>query len=282
MNSKMLLATHIQKALRCLSIQQRTAFLLFFIICFSFFIYGCASTQPSLPSLPPITSAAELLRLTSARYDSLRDQDIRATIDLTIDGMRERRARTRIWYKTPSDLKIVIGGLGVTVMSARAQNDTLHVYLPRENHYLIGHPEDVLLTLTGVDLSFYDFDRAILGLPNLSLLDIPRVIRFESTSQNILLELRHPLYLRRLWIETQTGLLREEKVYNSDGQLVSSRRLANYQYQNGFALPRHIEISQGKDIILINVKSCKINTNFSDKVFNLPIPRDAIRHQIGH
>jgi outer membrane biogenesis lipoprotein LolB len=276
----MTLEEYIQKALRCLPAQQRRAFC--FLPLFYFLLFGCASNRSALPQLPPITSAAELLHITSARYDTLNSQDMQATVDLTIDGVRERRASARIWHKKPSDLKMVLGGLGVTVMSAHTQNDTLHVHLPRENHYLVGHPEDVLFTLTGVDLSYYAVDRAILGLPNLSPLDAPRVIRFEPGSDTTLLELRHPRYLRRLWFMAQTGLLREEKVYNPDGQLISWRRLSDYHSENGFALPRHIEIHQGQDIILINVKSRKINTGLTDKDFDLLIPKDAIRHDIGY
>ena len=126
-------------------------------------------------------------------------------------------------HRFPSDLKLVVGGLGIVVMAARAQDDTLHVHLPRENRYLVGHPEDVLYTLTGVDLSYYAYHRAILGLPNLSPLDASRVVRFEPGRENIFLELQHGLYLRRLWIEARTGFLREERVYNAGGQLVSAR-----------------------------------------------------------
>ncbi len=242
---------------------------------------SCATSRSALPQLPPITSSTELLRLISSRYDSLRDQDMRATVDLTIDGVRERRASARVWHKKiPAELKMVIGGMGITFMSARAQNDTLHVHLPRENHYIVGQSEKVLYTLTGVDLSYYTIDHAILGLPNLTLLDAPRVSRFEPDRENILLELRYPLYLRRLWIVTQTGLLREEKIYDPDGQLISTRRLSDYRDEKGFALPRHIEIHQGQDIIRINVKSRNINPGLSKKDFNLRVPGDVTRYDV--
>lgn len=256
----------------------------FFIFNFSFLILiGCATNRSVLPQLPPLTSSTEFLRLVASRYDSLRDQEIRATIDLTIDGVRERRASALVRHKkTPSELKMVIGGLGIVVMSARAQNDTLHVHLPRENHYVVGQSEEVLNTLTGVDLSYYAVDHAILGLPNLTPLDAPRVIRFEPGRENILLELRHPFYLRRLWIEARTGLLHEEKIYNPDGQIISMRRLSDYRNENGFALPRHIEIHQGQNIIRIDIKSRNINPGFSHKDFDLRVPSDVTRYDVAH
>ena len=47
--------------------------------------------------------------------------------------------------------------------------------------------------------------------------------------------------------------------------------------EKGFALPRRIEIQQGEDVILIQVKSRAINTGLTDEDFVLPVPRDAIR-----
>ena len=251
---------------------RRYLFILFFLIA------GCVANRP--PLLPPVTSSAEFFDLTATRYDSLRNQEVRASIDLTIDGVRERRASALVRHRLPSDLKLVVGGFGTVVMAARAQDDTLHVHLPRENRYLVGPPEDVLYVLTDVDLSYYAYDRAILGLPNLFPLDVTRVVRFESGEKHIFLELQYDLYLRRLWIEASTGFLREERVYNADGQLVSARILSDYRMDDGFALPRRIEIRQGEDVILIQVKSRAINTGLSDQDFVLSVPRDATRHDI--
>ena len=195
-------------------------------------------------------------------------------------GWRERRASALVRHRLPSDFKLVVGGFGTVVMAARAQNDTLHVHLPRENHYLVGNPEDVLYVLTDVDLSYYAYDRAILGYPNLSPIDASRVVRFEPGEKHIFLELQHDLYLRRLWIEARTGFLREERVYNADGQLVSARMLSDYRMDDGFALPRRIEIQQGEDVMLIQVKSRVINMGLDDKDFALPVPRDATRYDI--
>lgn len=249
-----------------------------FLLIFFFFLGGCVANRPAL--LPPVTSSAEFFHLIATRYDSLRNQEVRASIDLTIDGVRERRASALVRHRLPSDLKLVVGGFGTVVMAARAQDDTLHVHLPRENRYLVGPPEDVLYVLTDVDLSYYAYDRAILGLPNLSPIDAARVVRFEPGKENIFLELQYDLYLRRLWIEARTGFLREERVYNGDGQFVSARILSDYRMDGGFALPRRIEIQQGEDVILIQVKSRAINTGLSDEDFVLPVPRDATRHDI--
>ena len=274
----MKLITTMNDALCCSPLGSRQRAFLFCAVLFA--LGGCITHRPALPTLPPVASATEYLRLVATRYDSLRDHEVRATIDLTIDGVRERRARALVRHRLPSDLKLVVGGFGYVVMAARAQADTLYVHLPRQNHYLVGQPEAVLHALTGVDLSHYAVDRAILGLPNFSPLDIARATRFDPGREHIFLEFHAPHYLHRLWIEARTGLLREEKVYDVDGHLVSARRLSDYRMENGFALPRHIAIQQGRDVILIQVESRTINAGLSDKDFALPIPKDATRHEI--
>ena len=249
-----------------------------FLLVVFLFIAGCVANRPAL--LPPVTSSTEFFHLIATRYDSLHNQEVRASVDLTIDGVRERRASALVRHRFPSDLKLVVGGFGTVVMAARAQGDTLHVHLPRENRYLVGNHEDVLYVLTDVDLSYYAYHRAILGLPNISPIDASRVVRFEPGKENLFLELQHDLYLRRLWIEARTGFLREERVYNADGQLVSARLLSDYRMDDGFFLPRRIEIQQGEDVMLIQVKSRAINTGLSDEDFVLPVPRDATRYDI--
>lgn len=249
-----------------------------FLLVFLCLTAGCVANRPAL--LPPVTSSTEFFHLIATRYDSLHNQEVRASVDLTIDGVRERRASALVRHRFPSDLKLVVGGFGTVVMAARAQGDTLHVHLPRENRYLVGNPEDVLYVLTDVDLSYYAYHRAILGLPNISPIDASRVVRFEPGKENLFFELQHDLYLRRLWIEARTGFLREERVYNADGQLVSARLLSDYRMDDGFFLPRRIEIQQGEDVMLIQVKSRAINTGLSDEDFVLPVPRDATRYDI--
>lgn len=243
-----------------------------------FLVAGCVANRPAL--LPPVASSTEFFHLIATRYDSLHNQEVRASVDLTVDGVRERRASALVRHRFPSDLKLVVGGFGTVVMAARARDDTLHVHLPRENRYLVGNPEDVLYVLTDVDLSYYAYDRAILGLPNLSPIDASRVVRFEPGEEHIFLELQYDLYLRRLWIEARTGFLREERVYNGDGQLVSARMLSDYRMDGGFALPRRIEIRQGEDVMLIQIKSRVVNAGLSDEDFVLPVPKDATRHDI--
>ena len=70
-----------------------------YLLILLFLIAGCAAHRPAL--LPPVTSSAEFFDLTATRYDSLHNQEVRASVDLTIDGVRERRASALVRLPFP-------------------------------------------------------------------------------------------------------------------------------------------------------------------------------------
>ncbi len=238
---------------------------------------ACATRPPRPPHIGSVQDPYELLQILSSRADSLRDLDARARISLRIDGVREQRASAYLLYRSPGDLKLAVGTLGIEIMSALARHDSLAVYLPRDNHYLEGSPSEVLYSITGVNLEYYDVHRAILGLPGLSPLDLPRMTRFEIQDEQIFLEIRTPLWDRRIWLDRRTATLLEERIYDRQGNRLSSRRLGDYRDENGVILPRRIEIFQGEDQIQIRVSRRKINTGISDDRFRMRVPADVVR-----
>lgn len=265
------------RTLKTPHVQPCGAFLRFALFLFLFF--GCATGRVAIPDAPPFNSPAELIQILTARQIHLKDQRVRARISLRIDGVSERRATALLQYRTPGDLKIDIGTLGVSILSASGANDTLRVFLPRDNQYLQGAPARVLETLTGVNMSYYDIHHAIFGLPNLSEPDILRVTRYVP-GERVLIELRHPRWTRRLWLDQRTATLLEEHVFAPNGQRLSKRLLSGYRVESGFILPGRIEIHQGEDFIQIDVQSRAINAGLSDADFVLRIPGDVTRHEI--
>lgn len=249
--------------------------LLFFVT----FLTGCAGTR-QLPSAPPYTTAAELLHIVSTRYDTLRSLQTRAQITLKIDGIRENRATARLLYNTPDQLRIDIGTLGMSIMAGVANQNILEVFLRRDNTYLVGPPEKVLFALTGVNLTYYNLNHAVLGLPNLSPLDLPKVTRFDPQQNQVFLELDYPLWKRRLIFDSRTATLREDHIFNQDGKLISKRELSEYHLADGFLLPKHIAIYQGDDLITLDVKSHQSNIEIDHKKFEMRVPADVERYDI--
>jgi len=245
----------------------------------AFMLLGCATTGKVPPAMP-YTTAAELLHIMEARYDSLRSLQTRAQITLKLDGIRENRAGVGFLYQTPDHLRIDIGSFGVSIMTAVAHHDTLEVYLPRENNHLVGPPEKVLQTLTGVNLAYYNLNHAVLGLPNLSPLDLPKVTQFLPGAHQVILELNYTLWKRKLVIDRRSATLLEDYIFDLDGKLVSRRVLSEYYQTGGFVLPKHIEIHQGADLIAIDVKTHRSNIDILGRDFRMLVPGDVRRHDI--
>lgn len=250
------------------------------LLSLSLLFFSCTTGRSRLPDVGPIQNPAELLRLIASQSHGLQDQKIRAKIDLEIDGIKERRATARVLYRAPGDLKLDIGTFGIVFLSALSQNDTLRLHLPRENHYLEGAPEEVLYRITGVDLTYYTLNRAILGLPTLTPLDLPHITRYDAGQTHIILEIRDPLWIRRVVVDRRTATVQEEHIFDTkNNRRLSSRRLTDYRFENGLTLPRQIEILQNDNRIRIEIDRREINTGLTQSDFQMKVPADVIRHQ---
>ena len=237
---------------------------------------GCAAHRPALPRVSPIPNAARLLHILSARGAGLRDLEARARLNLHIEGVRKSAAAI-LRYRAPDSLKLDVSGtLGVGLFHALARRDSLALYLPRTNQYLNGPAEQTFYRVTGVDLSFYDLRRVILGLPGLSPLDLPRVSVFETRGDTIFVEILAPLWTHRITFDRHTVTLLEERIYTPGGALLSRRVHSDYREENGVVLPRRIEIIQGDDRIGIEITRRKVNAGLKGAPFNLQVPADAI------
>ena len=240
-------------------------------------VAGCVSAPPPPPVVGPVREPAEALHILSARARDLRDLKARARISLRIDGVRQS-ATAILFYRSPDALKLDVNGpLGVGILSALGRKDSLAVYLPRDNRYLEGQAADVLYRITGVDLCYYNVRKAILGLPNLSPLDLPRTRLFERRGARLFLEVRGPLWTRHVWLDPHTLTLSEEEIYDTEGFLLSRRLLRDYREENGVVLPRHIDIRQGEDRIQIEILRREVNQGGLDGRFQLKVPSNVVR-----
>ena len=238
---------------------------------------GCAASLSRLPEVAPVSTPADLQRIVTARADSLKDLEIRAGVNMRVDGVKQKGVVV-LFYRAPGALKIEMKDalLGLGVLSALARGDSLAIYLPRTNHFLKGLSEDVLRTVTGVDLTPYGATHALLGLVNMSPLNLPRIGEFQADRDSLNLEIIEPLWTRRLRFDPRTAVLLEERVYSPRGRLISRRNLSEYQLQNGIPLPRRMEIVQGNDRIRIQVIRRKVNSDVPEDRFRLNVPGDVI------
>lgn len=253
------------------SIASNPAFCLILLV-----LSGCAASLSRLPEVALLSTPADLLRIISSRSHSLQDLEVRAKIDMRVDGVKQNGVVV-LFHRSPDALKIEMKVLFSSVLSALARGDSLAVYLARTNHYLEGPSEDVLRTVTGVDLTPYGAREAILGLVNLSPLSLPRIGEYVTHRDSLVVEIIEPQWTRRLRFDPRTAILLEERVYSPQGALISRRILSEYRLQNGIALPRRMEIVQGGNRIRIQVISRKVNSGVPDHRFQLKVPSDVIR-----
>ena len=240
------------------------------------------SIRPVRPSdVGPIQNAFDLLRAVSSLTDSLRDLEARAEISMRIDGLQQNTTAL-VRYKRPDALKLdVSGALGIGLLHALAGRDSLAVYFPRDNRYVKGRPEDVLYRVTGVDLRFYDAQRAILGLPGIGIPDLPRVRSFEPRGDSIFVEIEEPLWRRRICVDRRTATVLREEIYDLDqGRLISQRLMEDYRDEGGVVLPRRTEIRQGTDRIRIEFRRWKVNAGIREETFRMKVPSDAVQEEV--
>jgi outer membrane biogenesis lipoprotein LolB len=191
---------------------------------------------------------------------------------MQIDGVRQN-ATSVIFFRSPSDLRLEISGtLGVSIMSARFWADSVRVYLPSENGYLDGNAARVLYQVTGMDLSYYDLERVLLGLPSIQPADRDQIVGFRTDEKTYTIDTHTPEGLRRTWISRSDLVVTKEDVFDRWGNPQTQLLLADYRTVSGSVLPRKVTIRQGQNQIALSVESHRLNTGLENSVFDQILP----------
>ena len=236
---------------------------------------GCAAH--GIPRILPVSSPEELIGLVRSSSDSLEDLETRASLSMEIDGVRQN-GEAVLFYRRPADLRLEVGGsLGVSVLSARFRNDTLAVFLPRNNQYIDGDAAEVLYRVTGVNFGYYDPIQAILGLPALAERDRCRIVEFNVQGPDYFLAIQDPFWRRRIRIDRRTATVREERIVDARGRTLSTRLFGDYRLVRGVVLPHRVEIRQGANHIRITARRVRVNTGIPNGRFVLTVPDQAER-----
>jgi len=202
---------------------------------------------------------------------------VRARIHLRIEGVKQKGAAV-IFYRAPDQLKIDIHDtlLNIGIMSAKSDRDSIRIYLPRDNRFIEGNIEETLFAVTGVNLSPFDPFSAIMGFPNLSPADLPRVTEFTRHTDSLFVKIMAPLWTRHMWFDAKSATLLKEQIYAPGGTLVTQRTMSDYEHVDGVILPRKIEIFQSDGRIEIRVIERRINTPFPDERFEMKMPNNVV------
>ena len=246
-------------------------------------ISGCSTHVLRVPVVGPIPNVTRLIEAVNSQTDSLRDMRVAARIHLRIDGVKQKGVAV-LFYRAPNRLKIDIKDtlLGIGVMSANSNRDSIEVYLPRDNRFLSGYTEETLYAITGMNLGPFDTYSAIMGLSNLSPMDVSRVTEFKNRGDSLFVEIIAPLWTHHLWFDRLTATLLKEVIYAPDGVLLTQRLMSEYERVGEVVLPRRIRILQGDARIEIRVTERMINSQLPDSRFEMKIPSDVIPLGLSH
>ena len=238
---------------------------------------GCSAHSLRVPEIGPIPNISTLVKVVKSRTDSLRDMRVSARVHLRIDNVKQKGSMV-LFYRSPNRMKLDINDtlMGIGVMSAKANRDSIQVYLPRENRFLAGQTEETLYAITGVDLVPFDAYSAILGFPNLSDLDISRVTEFETRGDSLFVEVIAPLWTRHLLFYRLTATLLAERILSPGGLLLTQRLMSDYKTMSGVVLPGRIKILQNDARIELRVTERVINAKISESRFEMKVPSDVI------
>lgn len=233
---------------------------------------ACASSPPQRDIVHSIRDPSELIRFLESHTDSLQDIRARARVSIEIEGVRQK-ASSVVFFRQPDDLRLEISGtLGISIMSAKFWGDSLRVYLPSEKGYLEGPSAAILYQVTGVDLSYYDVQRVILGLPTPTASDREHITGFTTGPRDYIIDIQHDRWSRRVWVDRVTLTLSREDIIDTQGNRRSQLLLQDYHNASGSRLPRRIVISQGANQIAFKVETHRVNTGLSDELFVQNIP----------
>jgi outer membrane biogenesis lipoprotein LolB len=233
------------------------------------------TTTPRPVSQTDIRDPAELIGRLHAQTGIIADARLRARVSMQVDGVRQN-ASSVIFFRSPSDLRLEISGaLGGNIMSASFWADSVRVYLPSENGYLDGNAARVLYQVTGMDLSYYDLERVLLGLPSIQPSDRDEIVGFRTEEKTYTIDTHTRDGLRRTWISRSDLVVTKEDVFDRWGNFQTQLHLSDYRTVSGSVLPRKITIRQGQNQIALSVQSHKLNTGLEDSVFDQVLPPGA-------
>jgi outer membrane lipoprotein-sorting protein len=239
------------------------------LCCLLFLLHSCApvARRGWVPNLDPA------LLLDHARRELESLADLKAAADLTlIRPGQKQHASAALLFRPPDLFRVEVRGpLFVHLFTALLRGDSLAVG-DGEGHWRGGPATpEALSRLLGLDLAGYDLRCALLGLvapgplDSLALAGPGRALAYLAGAPG-----------RRLWLDTRRGFVVVEELLGARGEILLTRRLAEYQRVGGRYLPRRVEIRQGEHALLLEYRSWELDTGLGESAFTRGIPLDRL------
>ncbi len=239
-------------------------------------VAGCASQPPLLrQGWQPREGIETLLGLVAADFQEIGDLTAEASITYQQAGQKDRGTAVLL-FKSPDLLRMEVRGpLFSHAFTALLQADSLTI-VNKAGAWKGSARGALLMLLTPMDLSFYDLRYALLGLVEPGRVDSGRKIEYPRADRAIV-PLEGGTFPRRVWIDLYRGFITREEVAFSNGEVLLSRELKDYQEVGGVYLPGRVEIRQGEADLILEYRDYIPGKGIPEEKFTQGIPLDRLQ-----
>ncbi len=246
-----------------------TLFMAVFLI-----VVGCGG-KPS-PPLPSDLTIVTLVNALERQAEMVGSFSAWARVRVK-DGKDEQKATAIIKYVRPDRFKVnLLGFGGAEIAEIGSQGDSIIVYIPYYNGYIITpkgvDPLRALMPALDVDLEKMISLIEGPAPPPDALDDFAITMRSSRHEAELAMERDGMQY--RYTVRGPQLLVTEETI-EYEGNLVRRVSRSDFMPVNGAPFPRRIEFEEGDKSLTLDFSGLSINSDFSEDVFAVKIPKGA-------
>ncbi|HLA05651.1 MAG TPA: DUF4292 domain-containing protein [Syntrophales bacterium] len=241
-----------------------------------FLLFGCAPVATSLPKGTEYDLSARDTLEKFIKAHHIKDTfKAVARIEINADG-KKYPIKVAMMLKRPSFMRIEsIPVIGLPDLFLSANNDTLKIFLPKENEFYLGRPSRENFSLFfPVNLSPADVLSIMMGIP-----PIPDDVKLRWKESVEGEKLRADFFsddkkILTLLMDGNNGRLKEIVILASDGEILHTVNYDDYCQVENIDLPQKITIlSKGKNsTIVVRYSDMEFSKEENEALFDLPIP----------
>ncbi|MBI4552933.1 MAG: hypothetical protein HY710_11780 [Candidatus Latescibacteria bacterium] len=230
------------------------------------------------PSAP--LSVPALLSRVEASASRLIDLKGTALVSASLHDQRGR-ADTRIFFRHPDQLKVVVDGpFGQVIAVIAVQGETVQFYLPLQNAVFEGTVEDRLdRALPGLNVRVTDI-QSLIGRIDLTRYRGDRLIESRQDGDQYLLVVKDEKgrATRKIWIDANRSVVRREEEDREDGRVIV-KTFDEYIRTKGLWRPSRARIvsGDGQEALTVQFYTQAVNTGLSAADLALTLPKTVKR-----
>lgn len=242
---------------------------------------GCTRSLTPGTNSSPILSPQTLLSRVQASSSRLIDLTGTALVSASLHD-RQGRADTRILFRQPDQLKLIIQGpFGQTFALISRNGETVQCYLPLQNTVFEGSIEDGLdEVLPGLHVRLADIQTGAIGLIDLTRYHQAHLIDYHRDGEQYILTVQtdEDGTTRKVWIDGKRSVVTREEENRGDGRMIV-RTFEGYIRTKGIWRPSRVRIAgdDTREAVTVQFQTQAVNTGLSAADLALALPKTVRR-----